>query len=144
MNTRRMAEDYIRTAGDCLDQARISFERKNYPLCVRRCQECVEMSLKSILRSTAVEYPREHDVSKALDMVKEKLPDWFSLKIPEFIDISKELSKKRGPALYGYEAEFKPASDIFDESDAEDALISTKAVFGACESLINEIWKPML
>lgn len=45
-------------------------------------------------------------------MVKDKFPDWFSSKIPDFISISRELSKKRGPAMYGYEAELKPASDI--------------------------------
>ena len=49
---------------------------------------------------------------------------WFSSEIPEFTEASKDLSKKRGPALYGYEAELKPASDIFSRKDAEEALAS--------------------
>ena len=35
------------------------------------------------LRSIGVEYPREHDVSRALEMTKDKFPDWFVAKIPE-------------------------------------------------------------
>ena len=116
MRTKRMAESYIGIARDCLDQARMSFERGNYPLSVRRAQECVELSLKAVLRSIAVEYPREHDVSRALETVKEKFPDWFSCKIPEFM-ISRDLSKKRGPAMYGYEAEL--SSDPHLISSAE-------------------------
>lgn len=138
MRTKRMAESYIGIARDCLDQARMSFERGNYPLSVRRAQECVELSLKAVLRSIAVEYPREHDVSRALETVKEKFPDWFSCKIPEFM-ISRDLSKKRGPAMYGYEAELRPASDIFSREDAEEALAATEEVLEACNRLIKEI-----
>ena len=138
MRTKRMAESYIGIARDCLDQARMSFERGNYPLSVRRAQECVELSLKAVLRSIAIEYPREHDVSRALEMLKEKFPDWFSFKIPEFIRISRDLSKKRGPAMYGYEAELRPASDIFSRGDAEEALAAMEEVFAACNRLIEE------
>ncbi len=74
-------------------------------------------------------------------MVKEKFPDWFSSKIPDFIRISKDLSKKRGPALYGYEAQMKTASDIFSRSDAEEALGSADDVFNSCNRLINDIFE---
>lgn len=140
MRTKRMAESYIGIARDCLDQALMSFERGNYPLSVRRAQECVELSLKAVLRSIATEYPREHDISKALEMLKDKFPDWFSFKIPEFIRISRDLSKKRGPAMYGYEAELRPASDIFSKKDAEEALKSAREVFNACNKLMKEIF----
>lgn len=141
MNTRLMAESYIRTARDCLDQAHSSFKKENYPLSVRRSQECIELSLKAALRSIGLEYPREHDVSDALEMVKEKFPNWFSSKLPKFVEISKELSKKRGPAMYGYELELKPASEIFKKEDAEETLLSTKSVLQACEKLLDEMWK---
>jgi HEPN domain-containing protein len=135
-----MAESYIRTAGDCLEQAHTSLEKKNYPLSVRRSQECIELSLKAALRSIGLEYPREHEVSRALEMTGKKFPSWFSVKIPKFMEISKDLSKKRGPAMYGYELELKPASAIFKKEDAEEALSSAKSVFQACEKLLNEMW----
>nr|MDO8098530.1 HEPN domain-containing protein [Candidatus Njordarchaeota archaeon] len=95
------------------------------------------MSLKAILRSVGIEYPREHDVSKALEISRDKFPGWFSTKIPKFMEVSKDLSKKRGPAMYGYESEMKPASNIFDEEDANSAISSAKEVFEACKKLIE-------
>ena len=47
------------------------------------------MSLKAILRSIAIEYPRDHDVSEALETAKEKFPAWFSVKIMDFKRISR-------------------------------------------------------
>ncbi len=141
MNTKLMAQDYIKRAGRCLKESQDAFNDRDYPITIRRAQECVELSLKAILRSIAVEYPREHDVSDSLEMVREKFPDWFSSKIPDFIRISKDLSKKRGPALYGYEAQMKTASDIFSRSDAEEALGSADDVFNSCNRLINDIFE---
>ncbi len=141
MNTKLMTFDYIRRAKSCFRESKAAFDEEDYPMTVRRSQECVELSLKAVLRGIAIEYPREHDVSKALEMVKGKVPNWFSSKIPEFIEISKDLSNKRGPALYGYESELKPASDIFNIKDAKEALASAEEVFNACNKLINEIFK---
>jgi HEPN domain-containing protein len=53
------------------------------------------------------------------------------------MEISKDLSKKRGPAMYGYESEMKPSSDIFDKEDATSAISSAKDVFEACKKLIE-------
>ncbi len=80
-------------------------------------------------------------VSDSLEFVKEKFPDWFSSKIPDFKRISRDLSKKRGPALYGYEAQLRPASDIFSRNDAEEALMSAEDVFDSCDRLINEFFE---
>jgi len=102
-------------------------------MAIRRAQECVELSLKAALRAISLEYPREHDVGKALELVKGKFPDWFSLQTSEFMKISRDLAKKRGPAFYGFETEIKPASDIFTRGDAEEALVSAEEVFQNCQ-----------
>ncbi|MEM2924750.1 MAG: HEPN domain-containing protein [Methanocellales archaeon] len=141
MNTRLMALDYIKRAGRFLKECISAFEDGDYPVAVRRAQECVELSLKAALRSIGVEYPREHDVSKALEVVGDKFPEWFSVKIPRFMEISRDLSKKRGLAMYGYEVEFKPASKIFDRGDGENAIACAREVFESCEKLIKMIFK---
>lgn len=41
--------------------------------------------------------------------------------------------------MYGYEAELRPASDIFSREDAEEALAATEEVLEACNRLIKEI-----
>jgi len=64
-----------------------------------------------ILRGLGIDDPREHEVSGALRLAGERLPVWFAAEIPRLIAISKDLSKKRGPALYGYEEELIPAAE---------------------------------
>ncbi len=140
MNTKSMALDYIKRATRCFNECKSAFVEEDYPITIRRAQECVELSLKAVLRSIAIEYPRDHDVSEALETAKEKFPAWFSAKITDFERISRDLSKKRGPALYGYEAQLRPASDIFSRNDADEALMSAEDVYNSCNRLISEIF----
>lgn len=137
MNTTSMAVDYIKRAKRCLKESNGAFEDEDYPITIRRAQECVELSLKAVLRFISIEYPRDHDVSSALEIARDKFPDWFSMKIIEFMRISRDLSKKRGPAIYGYEAQQRPASDIFTKNDAKEALMSAEDVYGSCVRLID-------
>jgi HEPN domain-containing protein len=74
VNTRVMAGDYIKRAGRCLREATSAFTEGDYPITVRRSQECVELSLKAVLRGLGIEYPREHEVSGALGLAGERLP----------------------------------------------------------------------
>lgn len=141
MNTRVMAGDYLKRAGRCLREARSAFTEGDYPITVRRSQECVELSLKSVLRALGIEYPREHEVSGALGLAGKKLPVWFAAEIPRLIAISKDLSKKRGPALYGYEEELIPASELFGQGDAEVALAAAEEVFQLCERVVAIVLK---
>lgn len=99
MNTKLMTFDYIRRAKSCFRESKAAFDEEDYPMTVRRSQECVELSLKAVLRGVAIEYPREHDVGKALEIVKGKVPNWFSSNIPKFIEVSRDLSKKKGGLL---------------------------------------------
>ncbi len=107
MNTKSMALDYIKRAKRCFNECKSAFEEEDYPITIRRAQECVELSLKAILRSIAIEYPRDHDVSEALETAKEKFPAWFSAKIADFERISRDLSKKRVQLF----TSMKPSSD---------------------------------
>ena len=137
MNTNTMAQDYIKRAKRCFKESKDAFEDDDYPITVRRAQECVELSLKAALRFIAIEYPRDHDVSSALEIARGKFPVRFSKKIPEFMRISRDLSKKRGPAIYGYEAQLRPASEIFSREDANDALVSADNIYITCLKLIE-------
>lgn len=141
MNTKSMALDYMKRAKRCFAESKSAFEDQDYPITIRRAQECVELSLKAILRSIAIEYPRDHDVGEALETAKDIFPDWFSIKIVDFKRISRDLSKKRGPAIYGYEASLRPASDIFSRDDAEEALKSAEDVYDSCYKLICDIFE---
>jgi HEPN domain-containing protein len=137
MNTNTMAQDYIKRVNRCFKESKDAFKDEDYPITIRKAQECVELSLKAVLRFIAIEYPRDHDVSSALEIARDKFPVWFSKKITEFMRISRDLSKKRGPAIYGYEAQQKPTSDIFSREDANEALVCAEDIYSSCFRLIE-------
>jgi hypothetical protein len=134
-----MAQDYINTARSCLREAREAFGEGNFSLCVRRAQECIELSIKAVLRILAIEFPKEHDVSDILqDLNGLKLPSWFTDELPGLASIMRKITPKRGPALYGFERELKPPSEIFSRLDGEDALRDAKEVYRKCNRFIEE------
>ena len=80
-------------------------------------------------------------MSGALRLAGEHLPVWFAAEIPRLIAISKDLSKKRGPAMYGYEEALIPASELFEQGDAEVALAAADEVFRLCERVVEVVLK---
>lgn len=136
MNTRDMARNYLEDAGVYLSQAREGFEGKNYHICIRRCQECVELSLKALLRLFSIEYPKEHDVSDVFIKERHIFPD--EIDIDSLARISKDLARKRGPAIYGYERELKPPSLIFSKGDAKKALDDAEYTLKSCERILRK------
>jgi len=64
-----MAKAYIEDAERSYNEAKINFNEKAYHRCIRRAQECVELSLKGVLRLLSIEYPKSHDVSIVLDNI---------------------------------------------------------------------------
>ena len=84
--------------------------------------------LNSSLRRLAIEYPREHDVSEALEAAADRLPDDVRRQLEEIKALSAELARIRGPALYGYEAEGVPASEAFTRDYAARTLDGVKSI----------------
>ncbi len=69
MKTTEMVKDYLFRAKWCLKEAEMALSEENNPMCVRRSQEALELVIKALLRSMAIEYPREHDVGDSLTFV---------------------------------------------------------------------------
>jgi len=118
----KMAADYLKRSLSCLEEAKAALEREDYPLCVRRSQESIEMAAKSLLRALALEYPKTHDVSPILLSVKERLPEPLRIRIDQLSSLISELAAIRGPAMYGYESEGIPASDVISRSYADEVF----------------------
>ena len=140
MRTDELALDYLRSAEMTLEEARKAIDNEVYSLAIRRAQETVELSLKAALRYLAIEYPRDHDVSDILPVVKDTrpLPNWFEEKIEFMAGVSSDLARKRGPAFYGDERTFTPASQLFTKEDGFRALRDAEEVFEICMRLIKE------
>ena len=120
-----------------LKTARAALKDRNYAYTVRSSQECVELSLKAALRLLGVEYPRKHDVSRVLLMNRGRFPEWFT--VEKFAEMSMALAEKREPAMYGDDLRMMPASSLFGEEDAKEALRNAEHVYRDSVKLLNEV-----
>jgi HEPN domain-containing protein len=139
MNLAKLAEDYFKRATIRIKSAELAYSEKSYPDVVRYSQECVELCLKSALRAVGVEYPKEHDVSRILKAVKDRFPEWFRKEVEKVGEISRDLTDKRSPSLYGIESLGKTAAEIFGKEDAEKALSDAKYVLESIRNLLLEL-----
>ena len=143
MNSREMAGDYLQRAERCIIEAENALREGDNPMSVRRSQECIELAMKGVLRAASIEFPREHDVSDVFSSVAwEEIgsPSWFVERVEGLARIMREITPKRGPAMYGFEREMKPAHDLFSFEDGNKAINDARFVLGTCQKFLQE-WK---
>jgi len=136
-----MAENYVSDAKSILVEAKAARRRKHHHRAIRLSQESFELSLKAILRSIGVEYPKEHEVSDAVRENMAKFPDWFQSKVAYLEDASVWLSERRGPSMYGDEIAGKPASQLFTEKDSRKAVEYADKALRFGKKLLGEIFE---
>ncbi|RJS82482.1 hypothetical protein DRO47_03435 [Candidatus Bathyarchaeota archaeon] len=141
MRLLKVAKSYLRQAKARLEDAKEAFLESNYPYAVRLSQECVELSLKAVLKAVGIEYPKIHDVSDVMFEVKDRFPEWFKAEMDFLCESSRVLVKKRELSLYGGEEAFLTPEEVIDEKDAEDATARAEKTYGLCERLVVEIDK---
>jgi len=140
MTSDAMAADLLARAGRCLREARTLYDEGDHALCVRRAQEAIELAIKGLLRLVGIEFPREHDVSEVLVVSADRFPDAWREVLPELARKMREITPKRGPAMYGLEAHGIPASEAFDEEDGRGALADAEFVCSRSTACFEE-WK---
>ncbi|RLF23574.1 MAG: DNA-binding protein [Thermoprotei archaeon] len=133
-----LALSYLEDAKYSYEEAIMAFKRKLYHRCIRRAQECVELSLKALLRLYGVEYPRTREVSSSLIRIRDKLPPWFRQELDFVIEASTWLATQRVPSFYGDEYRRLPAKRLFKEGDAAKALEYAKRLLEMIEKVIRE------
>ncbi|MEM0481528.1 MAG: HEPN domain-containing protein [Nitrososphaerota archaeon] len=99
-------------------------------------QESVELGLKAALRLLGIEYPKKHDVGPVLIKFKDRFPQWFP--VDKLALISRKLSEKREPAMYGDEASMTPADLLFTKAEAEETFEMAKEAHDFVERLFQE------
>lgn len=137
MTNDEMAQSYLKTAEYSLKQAQAALEDGVWHLTVRRCQECVEMALKGILRLYGVEVPRIHGGGAFIKEREERFPDWFRRHVDRLVHISRGLRKDREMSIYGDEELAVPPERIFSQFDAEHAVESASFVLDVCKRLFE-------
>lgn len=134
-----MASDYIYRANRCLREAGAALSDADYAGAVRRSQEALELAAKAVLRSMAIEYPHEHDVGEALNIVQDRLPSSLRNDLSKLRELLTELSRVRGPAFYGYEMEGIPASKAFSKEYANRTYCEVEGLVRKCSTFINSL-----
>ena len=138
MKNTDMAKDYAERAQWSLREAENALRNGKNAICVRRSQEALELSSKAVLRRLAIEYPREHDVSEAIDLAANKLPSYLRDHVEELKTMLTELARVRGPAFYGYETEGIPASQAFTLEYSSKTYEKTKLLAELCTRFATE------
>jgi HEPN domain-containing protein len=109
-------------AGTILAEARSRLNAFDHDLAVRRAQESLELSLKSLFRFLQLDYPATHDVRKELYTLSETLKNYAIEKrqIARLVLAGSVLNLWRSPAFYGDET--LNVGGIFDRQEAELAV----------------------
>jgi len=115
MRNRDLAADYVRRAEVRLRAIDVLFAAASWADVVRESQEVVELALKGLLRSCAVEAPRIHDVSDVLIAERVRLPKKLQAEVERLASISRDLRRDRELAFYG--AEDLTPSSFYAEAD---------------------------
>jgi len=132
---RELSRSYFRQGKARYRTAKLAYNQRNYPYSVRQAQESVELVLKGALKLVGVEHPKLHDVSDALLSNTDRFPEQFRVRVDQLAKISKQLARKRAPAMYGEETRGLPPEKLFDRTDAKKALDDARKILDACDML---------
>jgi HEPN domain-containing protein len=119
-----------------LDEAKSLRAKGVWNLVVRRCQEAVELALKSVLVFVGIQPPRVHDVGPTLKEHLEKFPPDFRQHIPHLASISRALRAERELSFYGDEESGVPPETLYTSDDADEALRKAEFVLEKCQTLV--------
>jgi HEPN domain-containing protein len=136
MTNEELAQGLFRQAKSRLRTMQAAFENGDYPYVVRTAQECVELSLKSLLIFAGIDPPKWHDVGPILLDHAPRFPSIPRQEIEEIVFISRSLRGDREKSMYGDDMLRLPPERIYAQYDAETAkawaekvlLISSKFI----------------
>jgi HEPN domain-containing protein len=136
LNNIQYAQSLLKQAIIILDEAKMLKEKKFWNLVIRRCQEAVELALKSSLIFVGIQPPRVHDVGPILKEHSEKFPLEFRQHIPRLASISRSLRAEREISFYGDDISGLSPETLYTSDDAEEVLEKAKFVIEKCQELI--------
>ena len=130
-----LSKDYFERAKKRLIVFKVLLSEKDWPDVVREAQELVELALKALLRSFAIEVPRIHDVSNILEAEASRFPSALQKELELLMKISRELRRDRELAFYGSE-DLTPL-EFYKEGDAKNAFEKASKVIATLEPYIK-------
>ena len=121
MTAELLARSPIRQARQRLRIFPVLLEDRAWNVVIREAQECVELSLKGLLRSCGIEPPKIHDLGDFLLENRERISRHRSeFPLDRLAKISTRLRKERELSFYG-DIDFIP-DEAYTKTQAEDAM----------------------
>lgn len=109
-----------------------AYGREFWNVVIRHAQEVVELSLKGLLKTMGIEYPKSHDVSNVFEKACiQKGIDIDEELLQEIKNISFDLAEKRAPAFY--------MERDYTKQQAEEAMQSAEKVFAVANKLSENL-----
>lgn len=105
---------------------------------MRQAQEISELVLKGALRFVGVEPPKRHDVHDIVGQFLARLPPEWGQVVGELRTALARLAEERSRAFYGDEERGIPASELFGEEDARQAMAIADQLLAMYERLLGE------
>lgn len=138
MTNTHLALGWMRQARYILDEARKDFQSGRWHLVVRRCQESVELALKSLLGSAGIEIPKLHDVGFLIKQNEMRFSDEIKKMADRLQSISRSLANERETSFYGDEELMLPPDQLYNEGDAQKSLEDALFVLELVSRLVKE------
>lgn len=136
MTNEGMARNYMAQAQYRLEEVERAVQAGQWPIAVRRSQECVEQALKAALRFVGIEPPKWHDMRRVLEDNVNHFPAWFRQGVETLGQISARRREHRELSFYGDEAAGRTPGDLYGEEDARQALDDARLVCERCQRLV--------
>jgi len=137
MTNKGPARAFIKDAAIILDATSLALKNAHYHRVIRKCQEAAELAVKGLFNNFGIEYPKSHILGR---VIRKELAK-FSLFDREMRDriayVSDTLAFDREPAFYG-SIEGTPASELYDEEDAAEAVENAKWLIETIKKVISE------
>jgi HEPN domain-containing protein len=129
------ARAFLDDAALILEEARTSLASGRHHRAVRKAQESAELAVKAVFRFAGLEHPKSHVLGRLVRKDLRKLGILADEAIQTLADYSDSLSLDREPAFYGTHDGI-PASELFDEEDAKDALRKAEWILQTARGVI--------
>lgn len=137
MNFSELARDYLRRAESRRAALETLREAGAYADVVREGQEVTELLLKGALRYAGIEPPKRHDVGPVLAAHIARFPQAWQEAVDRIAGLSARLLELRSLAFYGDEETGRPASELFGEQQASEALSGVDELLGLYRGLVG-------
>lgn len=122
MTSQKISRDYLAKVEARLAALRLFLERERYDDVVREAHEAIELLLKGALRFVGIDPPKRHDPAPVLLRHVERFPPEWRERAHDIVEASKRLFDERGHAFYGDEDDLLAPSELFEKSEAEEAI----------------------